>query len=329
MPGNYVRGDAKIDNCAVFEKGSIKKGKLGLFRVSGNALTSNMRLERMMMQFKIIGSGGCVSTPKPTCQCRVCKEAREKGFPYARCGCSLYVEDINVLIDTPEDIVYSLNNSNIKTVDYIFYSHIDPDHTMGMRVVEQLRLDWLTYSIGKRCEEPITVGSLPQIMDDIRCQSTKYGSMLAYYETMNLVTTMPFQSLDIGSIHIELIPVDESHNVAIFVFTEKNNKVIYAPCDVKPFPQNAIFQDADSLIIGNTIVGDVLKSGFVLEKSNELRKELFTMDEIVELKKALNINKVVITHLEEDWGKTYDDYLELQNQYDGIEFAYDGLEISF
>lgn len=281
------------------------------------------------MRFKIIGSGGCVSTPRPTCQCRVCKEARVKGFPYARCGCSLYVEDSNVLIDTPEDIVYALNNSNAKAVDYIFYSHIDPDHTMGMRVVEQLRLDWLSYSIGKKCKNPITVGSLPQIMEDIRCQETKYGSMLAYYEAMNLVTVQPFQNLDIGSIHLELIPVDESHQVAIFVFTENNSKVIYAPCDVKPFPYNAIFQDADCLIIGNTIIGDVLKDGFALEKSNMLCKTLFTMDEIIELKKTFHIKKVVITHLEEDWGKTYDDYLELQKEYDGIEFAHDGLELSF
>lgn len=40
------------------------------------------------------------------------------------------------------------------------------------------------------------------------------------------------------------------------------NKIIYAPCDVKPFPKAEKFQDADVLIIGNTIVGDILKDGF-------------------------------------------------------------------
>ncbi len=36
--------------------------------------------------------------------CRVCIEAQQKGFPYARTGCSLFVEDVNLLIDTPEDL---------------------------------------------------------------------------------------------------------------------------------------------------------------------------------------------------------------------------------
>ncbi len=38
---------------------------------------------------------------------------------------------------------------------------------------------------------------------------------------------------------------------------------------------------------------------------------------------------LLITHLEEDWGKSYEDYLELQKQYEGIEFAYDGLKIDY
>ncbi len=45
------------------------------------------------------------------------------------------------------------------------------------------------------------------------------------------------------------------------------------------------------------------------------------MDEIVELKNKYQIKRVIITHLEEDWGKSYDDYEKLQKQFDGIDFA--------
>ncbi|MGN6713367.1 MBL fold metallo-hydrolase [Anaerocolumna jejuensis] len=226
------------------------------------------------------------------------------------------------------DIADALNHADIKEVEYLLYSHIDPDHTMGMRVIEQLRLDWLANSIGMKCKNPITVASLPSIIKDLKCQGTKYGSALDYYESMNLIDIQAFTSLDLASIHIDLIPVDETVNVAVFVYTQNSHKVIYAPCDVKPFPENDIFMDADCLIIGNTIVGDVLKDGFVLEKDNPLRDELFVMDEIVELKSKYHIKRVIITHLEEDWGKSYDDYMNLQKQFDGIEFAYDGLEIN-
>lgn len=74
-------------------------------------------------------------------------------------------------------------------------------------------------------------------------------------------------------------------------------------------------------------MGDVLKDGFVLEKDNSLRQELFSMKEIEDIKNKYNIKKVIVTHLEEDWGKSYDDYIKLQKEYDNIFFAYDGMNI--
>lgn len=63
------------------------------------------------MKLKIIGSGGCVSIPKPLCQCKICSEARKKGFPYARCGCSLYVEENAISKDA---------DCLIQEIDYTF-----------------------------------------------------------------------------------------------------------------------------------------------------------------------------------------------------------------
>ena len=81
------------------------------------------------------------------------------------------------------------------------------------------------------------------------------------------------------------------------------------------------------MIIGNTIVGDILKDGFVLNEDNPLRKELFTLDEIDTIRKQYGIKEVFITHLEEDWGKSYDDYRDLERELNLIQFAYDGLKI--
>lgn len=259
--------------------------------------------------------------------CRVCTEARQKGFPYARTGCSLFVEDVNLLIDTPEDINASLNNSGIQKVEHILYSHCDPDHTMGMRVVEQLKMDWLASSLGKKPDNPIEVASLPAILADIKKQGTKYGSAIEYYEASGLIYTKEIRAFKKGDIVIELVPVDVQEHVAIFIISSNSRKIIYAPCDVKPFPQSEKFQGADVLIIGNTIVGDILKDGFVLNENNPLRKELFTLDEIDTIRKQYGITEVFITHLEEDWGKSYDDYRELERELNSIHFAYDGLKI--
>lgn len=279
------------------------------------------------MKIKIIGSGGCVSIPRPCCNCRICTEAREKGFPYARTGCSLFIEDSKILIDTPEDINYSLNNAGVDEVKYILYSHCDPDHTMGMRVIEQLKMDWLGVSVGQKNENPLQVVALPTVLEDIMKQGTAYGSALGYYVSRGLATVDAKRQLTAENITIDFVPVDESEHVTVFVISDHNRKIIYAPCDVKPFPELELFYDADVLIIGNTVVGDTLKNGFVLEKDNPLREELFVLEEVLEIRDRYRIGEVVITHLEEDWGKSFDDYRELEKQYTGLRFAYDGLEV--
>ena len=281
------------------------------------------------MKFIITGSGGCVSIPRPLCKCPICTEAREKGTPYARYGCSLYLEDVGLLIDTPEDIIPALNNTHITKIDYLLYSHSDPDHTLGMRVIEQLRLNWLNWSKNIKCDHPIGLIALPNVLSDLNAISTKYGPILDYYESLNLInrqaTTDP---IIIDNIKITLVPVTSDGNVTIFVFETQGKKLIYAPCDVKPFPKHPLFTDADYLIIGETIMGPVLKNGFVLESDNPFCTSLFSIEEVIALKEHYHIQNLVFTHLEEDWGKSYDDYLRLETQYENVRFAHDGMTIT-
>lgn len=217
------------------------------------------------MKFTILGSGGCVYLPKPLCKCRICEEARIKGVPYSRFGCSLFLEDINLLIDTPEDIVHAINNSNIENIDNVLFSHVDPDHTLGMRVFEQLRLNWLNVSEGIECDNPIEVFAMEHVMDDLNSIRFKFGYYFDYYDNVrNLIKrNVVKDSIFINNIKITFVKVNHD---TIFIFEKNNNKVIYAPCDVKPFPENDIFKDADILITGNTIIGDILKDGIVLSQ---------------------------------------------------------------
>lgn len=64
-----------------------------------------------------------------------------------------------------------------------------------------------------------------------------------------------------------------------------------------------------------------------MKEDNPLRDELFTLGDIEELKNKYNIKRVIINYLEEDFGKFYDDYVELEKELDGIKFAYDGMKI--
>lgn len=276
------------------------------------------------MKFIILGSGGCTAIPRPLCKCKICKEAREKGKPYSRFGCSLFLDDLKLLIDTPEDIVHALNYANIQQVNSVLFSHMDPDHTLGMRVFEHMRLDWLQISEGKECSNPIDVFAMDHVMSDVNSIGSKFGSYLDYYENIRNIIKRKVVSnfVYLDDIKITFI---KANLATVFVFEQGKRRVIYAPCDVKPFPNNDIFKGADIMIIGNTIIGEILKDGFILKENSSLRDELFSMNEIEQLRNEYGIKKVIITHIEEDWGKSYDDYLELQKQYKDIVFAYDGM----
>lgn len=280
------------------------------------------------MKFIITGSGGCVCTPKPLCQCNVCVEAREKGYPYKRCGCSLFLEDASLLVDTPEDIAVAINNSDLRQIDNILYSHWDPDHTLGMRVMEQLRLEWLDYYDKIKPKSPINIYAEAGVMADINQISSKYGSLLDYYEHMGLITrNIVGSSIEINGIKVTFVPVQRSKAVSIFVFESGGKKLVYAPCDCMPFPSDNIIRNADMLIIGNTYIGNVLKNGRVITSAHPLNDELHSMGDVLKIVEEMGIKKTVITHIEEDWGKSYLDYLELEKEYLNLKFAYDGMTI--
>ena len=280
------------------------------------------------MKFIIIGSGGCVCLPKPLCQCKICVEARQKGGRHKRFGCSLYLEDASLLVDTPEDIAHSLNASDVRSVERVLYTHRDPDHTMGVRVFEQLRLEWLDYYEKIPPRSSVDVCATPEVMETINGIGIGYGSILDYYEKMGLAKRKPItEPFNVGSIKITAVPVGKNKSVSVFVFEENGRKVVYAPCDCKPFPMDEAMREADLLIIGNTFIGDTLKNNKVIGADHPLRHELHSMEDVLEIKRKLSICDVIVTHIEEDWGKSYDDYVALEEKYPGVKFAYDGMVV--
>lgn len=286
------------------------------------------------MNFLILGSGGCTLIPRPCCHCAICREAREEGIPYARTGPSLFLEDINVLFDTPEEIAYQLNRENIQAVDYIFYTHWHPDHTAGMRIVEQMNMHWsAAYIEGTPPSKKIKICALPQVMRDLGAIRNRFGSYLDYYERLGLVTPVSLEKempLRIRNIDLIPIPVEHSEYVStVFVIKNQGKKVVYAPCDVKPFPVNRLMRNVDVLITGGLIPEGTLKGGYPVPEEDRLRRDFFTMDEILEIIDKFKIARTIVVHIEEEYGKSFDDYRKIEEQYAeyNIQFGYDGMRI--
>jgi len=280
------------------------------------------------MKWTILGSGGCMVIPKPLCRCRVCREARKKGIPYSRTGPSALLHDINLLIDTPAEIISQLNHSSINHIDYVTFTHMDPDHVEGLRVLEQITLDfrtWHAYPDKQICL------LLPEPLDlNLRKISFQYGPVLDFYQKSDFVRLMTFQDkINIEDVDITAIPVDWGSQFSfVYVFEKSGRKVIYAPCDIKPFPEHRDeVQQADLLIIQPGIFEIGLKHRFRYPDDHISRTTLYTFEQTLALAERIQAKEVVFVHLEEYWNRSYDDYCELEKNYQNVRFAYDGMQV--
>jgi phosphoribosyl 1,2-cyclic phosphate phosphodiesterase len=280
------------------------------------------------MRLTILGSGGCAVIPKPLCTCRVCCEARDKGVPYARTGPALFVHDGNVLIDTPAEIAWQLNRARIERVDCLLYTHMDPDHSEGVGVVYHIANDfrsWQGYP-----EKRIRLIVPAKLETDLMSLRTARGSLVAFYEQQGYITCETFRGrIQVEETGITAVQAEEGrHPSFIYVLERDGVKAVYAPCDIKPFPEETeAVRDADLLIIQPGIFQDGLQHGFTYPADHRARRVLYTFEETMALASRIGAKETVFVHIEEYWNRSYDDYCELERRYDHIAFAYDGMEI--
>ncbi len=280
------------------------------------------------MKWTILGSGGSQVIPKPLCPCKVCTEARVKGVPYARSGPSAYMHDIGLLIDTPAEVAAQLNRCDINRVDHLLFTHLDPDHVEGFRIVEHMALDFRSWSAYP--EKQVCLLTPEKMNGRLSKLSSQYGPVIDFYQAKGFMCIKPFgDRLLIGDVQITAVPVDRGFQIVfIYVFEKAGRKVIYAPCDLKPFPEHrGEVQNADLLIIQPGIFEMGLKHDFIYPDDHISRTTLYTFEQTMEIAQRIGARKTVFVHLEEYWNRSYDDYRGLEGKYPNISFAYDGMQI--
>lgn len=267
--------------------------------------------------------------PKPLCQCDVCVEARQKGVPYARTGPAAFLHDGNILIDTPAEIARQLNRSDIRTIDHLLFTHLDPDHIEGFRVVEQISLDFRTWTAYPNQKIKLILPT--PLARDIGKIKTVYGSQITFFKDSDFVEIKTFEkTLQVKDVLLTALPVNRGNSVSfVCVFEKEGKKIVYAPCDIKPFPEDdPVLQNADILFIQPGIIEGRLKHDFVYPKDHISRTTLYTLDETIALSRRIKAKKTIFIHLEEYWNLSFSDYERLTGTYDDIQFAHDGMRIN-
>lgn len=257
------------------------------------------------MKFTILGSGGAIRIPRACCTCKVCQEARGKGFPYKRLGQSLFLHNGSILFDTPEDINEELNNHQIEEVNHIFYTHWHPDHTLGCRIIEVLRED-------KRDKAPIPVYMPPE---NIEIAFNNNNSIFSFYEELGYCKVINTDAnIMLDRVSIKRIKLLNNFAYA-FLLEEDNKKVLYCPCHSMHLP-----------IINELYNVDLLIMGLGLMNSTEEEVTSFQRDNL-RIIEELKPKKAVFTHIEESDGLSFEDYQKIEKEYRNLEFAYDGMII--
>ena len=270
----------------------------------------------------ILGSGGVVPPPRPSSKKKISLEAKEKGIPYYRTGPSYYVEDVALLFDTPEEIRLQLIREGISNIKNVILTHWHPDHTLGIRILEQLNWDFVN---SKPLSDPINVYMSKYQFEMFKKYSC--GGFLEYYEKKGFIKINFFNSediLDFGKIKIQPILIDKTKGF-YFVISEQNKRIVYAPCEYHGLKVHPTTKDVDIFIAHNLFWEDKSISPRKVPPKDEDSFEKMLKDSLI-----MGAKKIIIVHIEETFELSHNQLNEIFktkfSEYE-IEASYDGMVI--
>lgn len=286
------------------------------------------------MDITILGSGGNAPTPMPTCDCRVCVEAREKGVPYARRGNSTFVHGIDLLVDTPELVWHSLGREGIDSVEYVFLSHFHADHTLGLRTLQALGME----------EPPLTdfVGDVPTLlMSPVTYEraieaNTALKHVVETWGDLELLEDGDSLTAEGVTLTHLTAPIQEGgeNTISALLLEDEHGTALLSPdenrhLDLDSLPaldlwvkEAGYFTETPA---GNRLVTPVAER-------DALASELSFEESLAQVR-AVEPERTVFTELEELYRRSHDDYRALARtltEREGLDiaFAHDGMMLS-
>ena len=279
------------------------------------------------MRVEFLGTGGAITTPKPGCPCHVCVQARQQGVPYSRGGPSVFVHGPDVLIDTPEEIRQQLNRSQITNIAACFYSHWHPDHVMGRRVWE-INHDRRRWPL----RGPHTDIYLPQqVAVDFhhRLGSWDHLTFLEQAQLIRLIPLVDGEVVTLGTTRIRPFRLAEDY-VYAFLFEGESKRVLIVPDELYGWEPSDQVTGVDLAVLPMGVVEfNPFTNARVIPADHPVLKSESTFQQTLDVIRALEARKVLLTHIEEPDNVSYDDLrlLEVRLHAEGlnVDFAYDTL----
>jgi phosphoribosyl 1,2-cyclic phosphate phosphodiesterase len=285
------------------------------------------------MRLAFLGTGGATTTPRPTCHCPVCDEARAKGLPYTRTGPSLFVHGPDLLFDTPEEIKFQLNRAGIDRIGACFYSHWHPDHTLGRRVFESLFMGKFRHRWQSLPDAPVPIYLAPQVARDF----ARFMALAEHFDYMSergwtsVRQLAEGETVRFGDVSVRAVPLADP-SVYAFLLEARGRRVLIAMDELVGWQPPDWLRGVDVAVLPMGIVEfDPFGSERWIPADHPILRVEATFTQTMDMARALAPKQLYFAHIEEADGLSYDDLLRLQGQLreTGLPatFAYDGLQV--
>jgi phosphoribosyl 1,2-cyclic phosphate phosphodiesterase len=253
------------------------------------------------LKITFLGSGTSSGVPMIGCDCAVCTSPDKKD---KRLRSSILVESdaTTIVIDTTPDFRYQMLRANVKKLDAVLFTHPHKDHVAGLDDVR-------AYNYFQQKPMDVYANSLTE--ETIKREFAYAFSDKRYPGipsiNLNTIDETPFVIGD-----IPVVPVLVWH-LKMPVLGFRFGRFTYIT------DANKIDAEEREKIKGSeTIVLNALR--------NEKHISHFTLEEAVEMVQQLQVPAAYFTHISHQLGRHTEVNKSLPQ---GIELAYDGLEIRF
>jgi phosphoribosyl 1,2-cyclic phosphate phosphodiesterase len=284
------------------------------------------------VEVEILGSGGATTTPRPGCRCRVCVTAREHGGPpHARTGPSTFVHGPDALFDTPEDARLQLDRAGLQDIAACFYSHWHPDHTMGRRVWETRNGDFRSWPPEAKRQLTTDVYLPQQVADDFRRYLGAWDHLefMAGRGWVRVHELADGDTVDLDGTTVRPFRLAEDYVYAFELTAADGRRLLLAPDELNGWtPPPAVLGVELAVLPMGISEHDPLTGERRIDPAHPVLRYEATFEETLAIVDALGAERVVLSHVEEMDGLTFDDLLRLERRVGrGITFAYDGLRV--
>lgn len=283
------------------------------------------------MRLLVLGSGGNTPIPTPTCACTVCEQARTAGPPYSRGGNSLYLPDIEAMVDAPEFSFRALDREGIESLDYILLTHWHPDHVNGLRLVQSRDMttsDGLLDAIDAGGPTLVTTETVYERTLEVFGQLEHFREQ-GFFE----VTFIDDDPLEVGGATVRSIPYaleDEELDATAFDITYDGSRLLVASDDARYLDESALPEHTDLAVFEcGYFERDRDGERILTDADLAFLEDELTHEEMLARIDRLGYDRVLLTEIEHFTARSHDDFTALAecNSHEGIEFAHDGLEI--